>query len=70
MGGAACSGIAVALPPLSAAGVRCVNEPLTGAVMSKYLMMLLVLFSVAAVNVGCRAEGEVDDDGVELDVDN
>ena len=38
--------------------------------MSKYLMMLLVLFSVAAVNVGCRAEGEVDDDGVELDVDN
>ena len=38
--------------------------------MTKYLMMLLVLFSVAAINVGCRAEGEVDDDGVELDIDN
>jgi hypothetical protein len=38
--------------------------------MTKYLMMLLVLMSLAAVNVGCKAEGEVDDDGVELDVDN
>ena len=38
--------------------------------MTKYLMMLLMLASLAAVNIGCRAEGEVDDDGVELDVDN
>ena len=35
----------------------------------KYLMMLLLLGAFAAVQTGCQAEGEVDDDGVKVDVD-
>ena len=39
--------------------------------MTKYLMMLMMLFSLAAVNVGCEAEGRIDDneDGAKLEVD-
>jgi hypothetical protein len=37
--------------------------------MVKYLMIALLLGSFAAVNTGCKAEGEVDDDGVKVDVD-
>jgi hypothetical protein len=38
--------------------------------MTKYLMMLLVLVSVTAVSVGCKAKGEVSDEGVKVDVDD
>ena len=37
--------------------------------MTKYLMMLMMLFSLAAVNVGCEAEGRIDDDNGEIEVD-
>ena len=37
--------------------------------MSKFLMLLLVLGLFAAPNLGCEADGEVDDDGAELKVD-
>lgn len=35
--------------------------------MIKYLMMLMMLFTVAAVNVGCEADA--DEDGASLEVD-
>jgi hypothetical protein len=40
--------------------------------MLRYLMIVLLLGGFAAVNVGCRAEGEIDDDngGVKVDVDD
>ncbi len=37
--------------------------------MTKFLMMLLLLGGFAAVNVGCDADGKVDDDGAKLKVD-
>ena len=37
--------------------------------MSKYLLILLMLGLFAGPNIGCEAEGEVGEEGVELDVD-
>ena len=36
----------------------------------KYLAMLLLLGGFAAVNVGCEAEADVDDDGAAVKVDD
>jgi hypothetical protein len=36
----------------------------------KYLAMLLMLGAFAAVNVGCEADAEVDDDGAAVKVDD
>jgi len=38
---------------------------------AKLLMILMLLLSIAATltTSGCRAEGEIDDDGVEGDID-
>ena len=37
--------------------------------MTKYLMMLMMLLSLGAMNVGCEADGDIDDDGAKLEVD-
>lgn len=38
--------------------------------MMKYLMMLMMLFSLAAVNTGCEAEADDDGGRLEVDVDD
>lgn len=35
----------------------------------KYLMVLLLLGAFATIHTGCKAEGEVTDDGVSADLD-
>jgi hypothetical protein len=36
----------------------------------KKLLALFLVFGLAGVSVGCEASGEIDDDGVELEVDD
>ena len=38
--------------------------------MLKKLLALIFLFGLAGYTVGCEAEGKIDDDGVEIDIDD
>jgi hypothetical protein len=37
--------------------------------MTKYLMMLMLLFGGVALTGGCEADADLDDDGAKLEVD-
>ena len=34
-----------------------------------WFMLLLLAFTTVTTTTGCKADGEIDDDGVELDID-